>query len=112
MVRTRPIQKFAAAVGQCTAETSMYGKCILADYNSVHKDKCLKEFLRLKDCYLVYLTTMPLPTSAFTESTTSLTLEFSIKRSLPARQNNHGRSIIYQYLNLSNLVVMNSLFFF
>ncbi|KAI3555818.1 hypothetical protein CPAR01_06131 [Colletotrichum paranaense] len=53
MVRTRPIQKFAAAVGQCSTETSMYGKCIVADYNSVHKDKCLKEFLRLKDCYLI-----------------------------------------------------------
>ena len=31
----------------------MYGKCIVADYNSVHKDKCSKEFLKLKDCYLV-----------------------------------------------------------
>ena len=31
----------------------MYGKCILADYNAVHKDMCAKEFLRLKDCYLV-----------------------------------------------------------
>lgn len=31
----------------------MYGKCIVADYNSVHKDKCAKEFLKLKDCYLV-----------------------------------------------------------
>ncbi|OBR03712.1 hypothetical protein CH63R_12839 [Colletotrichum higginsianum IMI 349063] len=26
--------------------------CIVADYNAVHKDKCVKEFLRLKDCYL------------------------------------------------------------
>lgn len=31
----------------------MYGKCIVADYNSVHKDKCAKEFLKLKECYLV-----------------------------------------------------------
>ncbi|KAI1397284.1 hypothetical protein F4819DRAFT_472540 [Hypoxylon fuscum] len=31
----------------------MYGKCIVADYNSVHKDKCANEFLRLKDCFLV-----------------------------------------------------------
>ena len=31
----------------------MYGKCIVADYNAVHKDKCLTEFMRLKDCYLV-----------------------------------------------------------
>jgi hypothetical protein len=34
-------------------QASVYGKCIVADYNSVHKDKCLTEFLRLKDCYMV-----------------------------------------------------------
>jgi len=49
---TRPIQKFAAAVSQCGAEASVYGKCILADYNSVHKDQCVQEFMRLKECYL------------------------------------------------------------
>ncbi|KZL68243.1 conidiophore development protein hymA [Colletotrichum tofieldiae] len=52
MVRQRPIKKFAAAVGQCSAEASLYGKCIVSDYNAVHKDKCSKEFLRLKDCFL------------------------------------------------------------
>lgn len=31
----------------------MYGRCIVADYNSVHKDKCAAEFMKLKDCYLV-----------------------------------------------------------
>jgi hypothetical protein len=31
----------------------MYGKCIFADYNNVHKDQCKTEFMRLKDCYLV-----------------------------------------------------------
>jgi NADH dehydrogenase [ubiquinone] 1 alpha subcomplex assembly factor 8 len=68
--RTRPIEKFAQAVAKCSAEVkplipmtkasilrdpqaSVYGKCIVADYNSVHKDKCLTEFLRLKDCYMV-----------------------------------------------------------
>lgn len=30
-----------------------YGKCIFADYNNVYKDKCAKEFMALKDCYLV-----------------------------------------------------------
>ncbi|KAI0884517.1 uncharacterized protein GGS22DRAFT_163699 [Annulohypoxylon maeteangense] len=50
--RQRPIQKFAAAVSQCSAEASVYGKCIVVDYNSVHKDKCVNEFLRLKDCFL------------------------------------------------------------
>jgi len=51
-VRTRPIDKFAQAVAKCSAEASVYGKCIVADYNSVHKDKCLTEFQRLKDCYM------------------------------------------------------------
>lgn len=31
----------------------MYGKCIAADFNGVYKDKCLIEFLKLKDCYTV-----------------------------------------------------------
>lgn len=71
--RTRPIQKFAAAASKCSAEVSfrktsklpqkvpltilqqaaVYGKCIVVDYNSVHKDKCAAEFLKLKDCYIV-----------------------------------------------------------
>ncbi|KAA6414548.1 MAG: hypothetical protein FRX48_01297 [Lasallia pustulata] len=50
--RTRPIEKFAHAVAKCSSEASVYGQCIVADYNSVHKDKCLTEFLRLKNCYL------------------------------------------------------------
>ncbi|KAI6086639.1 hypothetical protein F4821DRAFT_238211 [Hypoxylon rubiginosum] len=50
--RQRPIQKFAASVSQCSAEATIYGKCIVADYNSVHKDMCANEFLKLKDCFL------------------------------------------------------------
>ncbi|KAK3372888.1 hypothetical protein B0T24DRAFT_719691 [Lasiosphaeria ovina] len=50
--KTRPIQRFAEAVSKCSAEAAVYGKCVVADYNAVHKDKCSKEFLRLKDCYL------------------------------------------------------------
>ncbi|KAI1411650.1 hypothetical protein F5Y13DRAFT_190951 [Hypoxylon sp. FL1857] len=70
--RQRPIQKFAAAVSQCSTEViytrntayitevdtnrflqaTVYGKCIVEDYNSVHKDKCVNEFLRLKNCFL------------------------------------------------------------
>ncbi|KAK3949406.1 hypothetical protein QBC32DRAFT_349229 [Pseudoneurospora amorphoporcata] len=49
----RPIQRFASAVSKCSAESAAYGKCILADYNSVHKDLCANEFLRLKNCYLL-----------------------------------------------------------
>jgi len=50
--RIRPIEKFAQAAAKCSAESSIYGKCIVADYNNVYKDKCLTEFLRLKECYL------------------------------------------------------------
>lgn len=30
-----------------------YGKCIVAEYQNVHKDMCAKEFMKLKNCYLV-----------------------------------------------------------
>ncbi|KAI5456270.1 hypothetical protein BGZ63DRAFT_89503 [Mariannaea sp. PMI_226] len=50
--QARPIQKFAKAVSKCSTEATVYGKCIVADYNAVHKDKCVKEFMKLKDCYL------------------------------------------------------------
>ncbi len=39
------------------AQAVVYGKCVVADYNSVHKDKCVKEFMKLKDCYLVWTLT-------------------------------------------------------
>ncbi|KAK4224947.1 hypothetical protein QBC38DRAFT_369877 [Podospora fimiseda] len=51
--KTRPIQRFGQAVSKCTAEASVYGKCIVADYNHVYKDKCVNEFMKLKNCYLV-----------------------------------------------------------
>ncbi|KAF2267234.1 hypothetical protein CC78DRAFT_577433 [Lojkania enalia] len=50
--RTRPIDKFATAVAKCSKEGKAYGQCITADYNNVYKDKCLTEFLKLKECYL------------------------------------------------------------
>ncbi|OQD78289.1 hypothetical protein PENDEC_c001G05368 [Penicillium decumbens] len=50
--RTRPIEKFAKATAQCSVEAAAYGKCVVSDYNSVHKDMCAKEFMRLKDCFL------------------------------------------------------------
>lgn len=34
-------------------QAANYGKCIVADYQSVHQDMCKKEFMALKDCYLV-----------------------------------------------------------
>ncbi|CCX14360.1 Similar to Uncharacterized protein C17orf89 homolog; acc. no. A2AMZ4 [Pyronema omphalodes CBS 100304] len=48
--RVRPIEGFAKAVGQCSAESTAYGKCIFMDYQNVTKDKCLDEFMRLKSC--------------------------------------------------------------
>lgn len=43
-------------------QAAVYGKCIVADYNAVEKDKCVKEFMRLKDCYLVCAHPSSLPT--------------------------------------------------
>lgn len=34
-------------------QTSAYGKCVVADYNNVTKDRCLTEFMRLQQCYTV-----------------------------------------------------------
>ena len=36
-------------------QSAVYGKCIFADYNNVHKDMCAKEFMKLKECHLVSL---------------------------------------------------------
>ena len=30
----------------------MYGKCIVQDYGNLPKDKCLKEFMKPKECVL------------------------------------------------------------
>lgn len=36
-------------------QAAAYGQCIFADYTAVHKNMCVKEFMRLKDCYLVWV---------------------------------------------------------
>ena len=36
------------------SQAAVYGQCVFAEYNSVHKDMCAKEFMKLKDCYLVW----------------------------------------------------------
>ena len=33
---------------------AVYGKCIAGNYQSVSKDMCAKEFMALKECYLVW----------------------------------------------------------
>ncbi|KAJ5553811.1 hypothetical protein N7513_003770 [Penicillium frequentans] len=50
--KTRPVEKIAKAAAQCSVEAAAYGKCVVSDYNSVRKDMCAKEFMRLKDCFL------------------------------------------------------------
>lgn len=37
-------------------QSAVYGKCIVADYNNVQKDKCAAEFMKLQQCYTVSLT--------------------------------------------------------
>ncbi|RPB14987.1 hypothetical protein P167DRAFT_533571 [Morchella conica CCBAS932] len=51
--RTRPIQKLAAAVAKCNTEAAAYGRCVIEDYNDVHRDKCAKAFMALKNCVVV-----------------------------------------------------------
>lgn len=67
--RTRPIEKFAEAAAKCSPEVlasksflsltltgtqgAVYGKCVAANYQNIKKDMCAKEFLALKDCYIV-----------------------------------------------------------
>ncbi|RPA85051.1 hypothetical protein BJ508DRAFT_235606 [Ascobolus immersus RN42] len=53
--KTRPIAKFATAVGQCSAQAAVYGKCIVADYNDIHKNKCGEEFAKFQECVKVAL---------------------------------------------------------
>jgi len=50
--RARPIEKFAAAAAKCSVEATVYGQCILNDYQSTYQDMCAKEFMKLKDCYV------------------------------------------------------------
>ncbi|PFH54944.1 hypothetical protein XA68_11520 [Ophiocordyceps unilateralis] len=49
-LRTRNVRSLAAAAAQCSAEASDYGRCAVADFTTLGKDKCLKEFLKLEQC--------------------------------------------------------------
>jgi hypothetical protein len=70
--RAKPLEKFITATSKCTLEVchclthpdlpilisyqgASYGKCIVAEYQNVRKDMCAKEFMQLKNCYLVSL---------------------------------------------------------
>lgn len=50
---TRPILTLARAASACRAEASLYGKCIVKDYNDIYQGKCAREFAVLRECYLV-----------------------------------------------------------
>ncbi|EME46709.1 hypothetical protein DOTSEDRAFT_126445 [Dothistroma septosporum NZE10] len=65
--RTRPIEKFAEATAKCSPEAScVYGKCVAASYQNAKKDMCAREFMALKDCYLVGTTSVPMLTLILT----------------------------------------------
>jgi len=49
--KPKPLDKFAKAVAGCSIEAAAYGRCVVEDYNALYKDKCLKQFLKLKTCY-------------------------------------------------------------
>ena len=38
---------------KCSVEASAYGKCVVKDYQSVHQGMCAREFLLLRECFLV-----------------------------------------------------------
>ena len=48
---TAPIKRLAvAATTTCAGPASVYGKCILSNYQDVKKDMCAAEFRAFKDC--------------------------------------------------------------
>lgn len=49
----QPVRTLVNGPALICLQAATYGKCIVADYQSVHQDMCKKEFMRLKDCYLV-----------------------------------------------------------
>jgi hypothetical protein len=46
-----PLRRLAiASTTTCAKEASVYGKCIVASYTDVHKDKCKAEFEKFGAC--------------------------------------------------------------
>ena len=49
-------------------QSAIFGRCIAQDFNGVYKDKCLSEFLKLKECYTVrFILQLKRPTLIFLE---------------------------------------------
>ena len=47
------ITSLSSSASLTRLQGAVYGKCIVANYQNAHKDMCAKEFMILKDCYLV-----------------------------------------------------------
>jgi hypothetical protein len=46
-----PLKRFAyATTVTCSAQASVYGKCIAANYMDVRKDMCQEEFAKFAEC--------------------------------------------------------------
>ncbi|CAO1617004.1 unnamed protein product [Parajaminaea phylloscopi] len=46
----QPVMTFGKAAASCADQGRIYGACILAQYESVEKDMCQKEFSAFKAC--------------------------------------------------------------
>ncbi|KAI9320074.1 hypothetical protein BX666DRAFT_1918998 [Dichotomocladium elegans] len=44
------VKLLAQGMASCSAEATMYGRCIAAKYQDAHKDMCAKEFDAFKQC--------------------------------------------------------------
>lgn len=76
-------------------QAAVYGKCIVADYNFVFKDKCAQEFMRLKDCYLVRDSA---PAFAFVSLFSSDTVSLSTRgRRRVASEGSHSFSLNHSF---------------
>lgn len=50
MSKSTGVRLLANGVASCSAQASIYGKCIAANYQGVTKDMCQKEFQAFKQC--------------------------------------------------------------
>lgn len=50
MNKSTGVRLLANGVASCSAQASIYGKCIAANYQGVTKDMCQKEFQAFKQC--------------------------------------------------------------
>ncbi|GMM27472.1 hypothetical protein DAMA08_001880 [Martiniozyma asiatica (nom. inval.)] len=48
----RQVTRLMAAASKCATESTVYGKCIVQNYQNMQKDACVQEFMLLKKCVL------------------------------------------------------------